>query len=94
MRSTRTKCTANHDELTTRELCRLGALFQAVRDIHRGFTDFQIRDFIGRRWRGATEQQIIDIIALAHRGIVAAGRLTKLPSDQTLPPGATPKLPR
>ena len=79
---------------TLHDLCRRGALFQAVRDMVRGYADFQIREFLKKRWVLITPEQIDTILTLAHQGIVAGGRLQRQPIDQPLPTGATPRIPR
>lgn len=81
------------DPLRIRSLCRLGALFQAVRDIKHGFADDDIVDYVRDRWKYCSVAQAEAIIVLAHAGITAAEQLKQLGPDVPLPTGMIPKLP-
>lgn len=81
------------DPLKIRSLCRLGALFQAVRDIKHGFADEDIIDYVIDRWRYCSSEQAEAIIVLAHRGITAAEQLKQLAPHVAMPRAMVPKLP-
>lgn len=76
-----------------REACLSGALFQAVRDIVHGYPDWRVKEFVKRRFPNLTDDQLTDLIRLAHAGIVAGGQLQRMEQDERLPAGQIPKLP-
>lgn len=79
---------------TVRDLCRWGALFQAVRDIKRGYSDQDVIGFIRRRWRCGTDQELQQIVDLAHKGIIAGLMLSLQDPQKPLDQGFIPQLPR
>lgn len=79
---------------TVRDICRWGGLFQAVRDIKRGYSDEAIIGYIRRNLKCGTDAQLKQIVALAHKGIIAGLLLSLLERDKPLDPALIPRLPR
>ncbi len=77
-----------------RSACMAGALFQAVRDLARGLPDWRISELIRNNFKTMTKEQADEVVALAWKGLIAGGRMQRLREDESLPPGAIPRLPR
>lgn len=78
---------------TIRDLCRWGALAQAVRDIKRGYADQDVVDFVYDRWRCGTQEDLSEIVRLAHLGIAAGRLLNAVGEDESILAALIPELP-
>lgn len=79
---------------TSRELALSGALLRSVMLIRRGWMDSAILARLDRDYHGGTRQQYLEIIALAHEGVQASGRIDWLDPYYKISLANPPQLPQ
>ena len=78
---------------SVRQMCREGALAQAIRDIRKRVRRDRIKEILLKKLRGACSEDIDTILDIAYRSVWAANAQMMLGPDDQLPPGTIPRLP-